>query len=131
MTETSAIEVNYPDPDLKGFKVNLQYMSRDRLQKLRKRATTTGFNKTTRQPEDVVDEDLFYKLYVAEALKGWSGLKLSYLKELMPVNLGEIDENSELDFNEENALNLVQNSSDFDTWISAVINDVSLFNKTV
>jgi len=132
LSASSLITLAYPDPDLKGFEVNLQYMSRDLLQKLRKQATTIGFNKTTRQPEEAIDDDLFYKLYVGEALKGWSGLKIKYLAELMPVDLSSVtDTEAEFPFSAEAATTLVKNSTAFDNWLMAVINDVSLFNKTV
>ena len=132
LSSTSTISIEYPDPDLKGFKIDVQYMSRDLLQKLRKQATTMGFNKTTRQPEETVDDDLFYKLYVGTAIKGWKGLKFIYLNDLMPVDLSEVpDKEAEFPFTDEAAITLVQNSPTFDTWIMAVINDVSLFNKTV
>lgn len=131
LTETSAISVDYPNPELKGFKIKLKYMSRDTIQKLRKQSTVMGFNKTTRMPEEEIDDDLFYKLYVNTAITDWSGLKLSYLKDLMVVDLTGIDETKELPFSAENAVMLVKNSVDFDTWVMAVINDVATFNKTV
>jgi hypothetical protein len=132
LSASSLITIAYPDPDLKGFEVSLQYMSRDLLQKLRKQATTIGFNKATRLPEEAIDDDLFYKLYVGAALKGWTGLKIKYLAELMPVDLSSVtDTEAEFPFSEEAATTLVKNSTAFDNWLMAVINDVSLFNKTV
>jgi len=132
LSSTSTVSVDYPDPDLKGFTISVQYMSRDLIQTLRKKATTIGFNKSTRQPEETIDEDLFYKLYVGSAIKGWTGLKLKYLNELMPTDLtGVPDTEAELEYTDDSALTLVQNSANFDAWIMAVINDVSLFNKTV
>ena len=132
LSTTSTISVEYPDPDLKGFSIDVQYMSRDLIQKIRKQATTMGFNKNTRQPEETVDDDLFYKLYVGAAIKGWSGLKIRYLNDLMPTDLSKVPD-TEVDFpyTPEAAVLLTQNSANFDTWIMAVINDVALFNKTV
>ena len=131
LSKSSIITVAHPDPDLKGFEIKLQYMSRDLLAKIRKQATTIGFDKKTRQPEETVDDELFYKLYVTEAIKGWSGLKLGHLKSLTVVDLGAQDLEAELEYSQSNAVSLVKNSTDFDNWVMAVINDVSLFNKAV
>lgn len=126
------IEINYPNPDMKGFKVKLRYMSKDLQEDIRKKATILGFDNRTNAPVEKLDDDLFYKLYVQNALIGWSGLKLKYLDSMVPVNFpAGTDLEQELPFSEENALMLVKNSTNFDVWLTKTINDVAVFNKTV
>lgn len=128
VVESKTVTVEHPQFD--GFKVELAYISKDKLKKLADRATTQKFNKRTHQPEDEIDSDMFLKIYTAELVKGWTGLKAKYLPELLPVNLESVDPESEVEFNEDNALLLMQKSTDFDQWVSTVINDVANFNKS-
>ena len=54
-SKTVAIDFDgYPD-----FSVELTYLAREELVKLRKRCVTTKFNKKTHQPEEHVEEDKF------------------------------------------------------------------------
>jgi len=127
VTTGKTIEVEFPGLD--GFLVTLGYISREALQKLRREATKLGFDKKTRAPKEELDEELFTELYTKQTLLGWKGLKLKYLKELMVVDLGEFDEELELPYSEEQALDLIKNSTVFDTWVSQTILDISNFNK--
>lgn len=124
------IEVEHPEFD--GFVVEVAYISKDLTKKLLDRATTIKYSKTARGPEETVDNDLFLKLYTAELIKGWKGLKLSYLPELLPVDFSslEYEPDDELEYSEENALDLMKNAGDFDNWLTSVIKDVKNFNKS-
>lgn len=129
IVENKTIKVNHPYLD--GFIVELASVSRETLKKIMKKATTQSFDRKTHQPKEEIDDALFLELYVAEVVKGWSGLKYSHLVELMPINLEDIeDTEEELEYSKDNALTLMQNSSDFDTWVSTVIGDVKNFNKS-
>lgn len=126
LTPSKTVEVDFPDKP--GFKVKLAFLSREELVKLRKSCVTTKFNKRTRQPEDELNEDLFLKNYVNSVVKGWTGLKYSYLNTLMLVDLAGVkDLDEELEFNEENALVMMRNSSEFDTFVTEVVGDLGNF----
>ena len=126
LTPSKTVEVDFPDKS--GFKVKLAFLSREELVKLRKACVTTKFNKRTRQPEDELNEDLFLKNYVNSVVKGWTGLKYSYLNTLMLVDLAGVkDLDEELEFNEENALVMMRNSSEFDTFVTEVVGDLGNF----
>ena len=67
--------------------------------KLRKKAITTKINRRTRQPEEELNEEVFLKEYTKAVIKGWSGLKMKYLVQLIPVDEDKIaDMESELPF---------------------------------
>lgn len=127
ITNNTTVEVEHPN--LEGFVVTIGYMSKDKTKKIIDRATTTKFSKITHKLEEDVDSDLFLKLYTKELIKGWKGLKLSYLLELIPVDLADYDLDDELEYSESSALDLMKGSSDFDNWLSAVVADVGNFNK--
>ena len=128
LTPSKVVEVDFQDKT--GFKVKVAFLSREELIKLRKACVTTKFDRKTRQPIEELNEELFTKNYVAAVVKGWTGLKYSYLQDLMLVDLASIkDLNEELEFSEENALVLMKNSTEFDGFISDVTSDLTNFQK--
>ena len=117
------VEVEYPG--MPGFKVNVCFLSRETLISIRKKATKQTFK--NRQPVEELNDDLFLQLYVQAAVKGWTGLKLSYLEQLAPVDLSGQDMSSNLDFSEENALFLMKSSANFDAFVSETVTDLGNF----
>lgn len=128
VTEKEVV-VEYPDPDLEGFEVTIAYLPREALQKIRKKCTSTKYSKKTHQLEEVMNNDLFLELYVQKLIKGWTGLKMGYLKELMTVSVLDVDLEKDLEYTEDNALVLMKSSTIFDSWITDVTSDISVFNK--
>jgi hypothetical protein len=120
-------EVDSEYPGMPGFIVSLSFLSRETLQAIRKKATKTTFKKHT--PVEALDDDLFLELYVKAAIRGWKGLTLAYLQNLAPVDLGENDLSQELAYSEENALYLMKNSGQFDSFVSDVVSDLGNFSK--
>jgi hypothetical protein len=124
LVPSKALEVEYPGmPD---FKIDLAFLSRETLQTIRKKATKTTFK--NRQPVEELNDDLFLELYVKASIKGWSGLKLKYLEQLAPVDLTGQDADAELEYSEENALYLMKNSTNFDSFISEQVTDLGNFS---
>jgi hypothetical protein len=126
LVPSKSVEVEYPG--MPGFVVNLAFLSRETLINIRKKSTKTTFK--NRQAAEEFNEDLFLQLYVDSAVKGWSGLKLSYLEQLAPVELTGQDMDAELEFTPENALYLMKNSSNFDAFVSEQVSDLGNFSKT-
>lgn len=115
-------------PGFADFKVQLNFLSRETLVGIRKKATKITFK--NRQPTEELDDDLFLQLYVAAAIKGWTGFKLTYLEQLAPVDLKGQDMKAELEFSDENALFLMKASSNFDSWISEQVTELGNFQKS-
>lgn len=123
------IEVEHPLFD--EFKVKIAFVSKEMIKKLITKATSIQYDSKARQQIEKVDDELFLKLYTSSIIKGWKGLKLKYLPELIPVDMDQLgEENEELVYSEDNALALMKNSTDFDAWISSVISDIKNFNKS-
>jgi hypothetical protein len=110
-----------------GMTVDLCYLAREELLKLRKKCVTTKFNKKTRQPEEVLDEEKFLTEYVKSVIKGWSGLKYRYLEELLLVDVADLDPDDELPYTQDNAELLMKNSNEFDTWVTETVGDLENF----
>ena len=117
-------------PGLDGFEVELANLSRKELVNLRKRCTQNKFNRKTRAFEESLDDDKFVKNFTEATVKSWKGLKLNYLEDLVLVDLGGQDGEKELPFSIENALQLVENSSEFDNWLNEVVFDLENFRTS-
>lgn len=114
-------------PGCAGFSVEVANLSKKELVALRKRCVSTKFDRKTRQPEEVLDEDKFVKEFTEATIKSWKGFKLKYLEELILVDLSKHDPDDELPFDQEQAQVLIQNSTEFDTWINEVVFDLDNF----
>jgi len=114
-------------PGLDGFEVELANLSRKELVNLRKKCTSNKFNRKTRAFEESLDDEKFVKEFTEATVKGWKGLKLGYLEDLILVDLKGQDPEMEMEFSEENAQILVENSSEFDNWLNEVVFDLENF----
>ena len=122
-TKTTWVEF----PGLDGFEVELANLSRKELLALRKRCTQNKFNRKTRGFEETLDDEKFVKEFTQATVKGWKGLKLKYLEDLVLVDLKGQDTEIELDYTEDNANQLVDNSSEFDNCLTEVVFDLDNF----
>ena len=115
-------------PEIEGFEINLIYLTRDDLMKVRNRALTYKFNKRTRQREEEVDNDKFLEAYAEKAIKGWRGLKVKHLPILLPVDISTLDGEENVEYTEDDALDLLKNSTIFDQFITDCMNDFEQFS---
>lgn len=120
------VEVEYPG--MPGFKINVVFLTREKLVSIRKSATKTTFK--NRQPVEEMDDDVFLKLYVEAAIKNWSGLTFAYLEQLAPIDMTGQDPENTLAFSKDNALFLMKSSANFDGFISEKVTELSNFKQT-
>jgi len=118
-------------PGLNGFEVELANLSRKELTNLRKKCTINKFNRKTRQFEDELNDEKFVIEFTKATVKNWKGLKLEFLQDLLLVDLEGQDSNKEMEFSEENAQVLVENSSEFDNWLNEVVFDLENFRTKI
>jgi hypothetical protein len=129
MTPTKTVEFDYPGCE--GFKVKLCYLAREELMKLRNRCVSQVFNKKTRGYEEKMDDDKFLAEYTTAVIKGWSGFKLGYAKNMLLLgDMSPEDEEKELEFSKENVEVLMKNSNDFDTWVTEQVGDLENFTQS-
>ena len=124
-TKTTWVEF----PGLHNFEVELANLSRKELVALRKKCTNNKFNRKTRGFEETLDDEKFVREFTESTVKNWKGLKLSYLEDLLLVDLKGQDVESELEYSKNNAESLVENSSEFDNWLNEVVFDLENFRS--
>lgn len=127
MTPSKTVSIDFPG--YSGMKVDLCYLAREELLKLRKKCVSTKFDRKTRQPEEILDEEKFLVEYCEAVIKGWSGLKYRYLEELLLVDVSSLDADDELAYTKDNAELLMRNSSTFDTWVTETVGDLENFTS--
>lgn len=125
MVDTKAAWIDFPG--LKGFEVEVANLSRKELTGLRKKCTSTKFDRKTRQALEVLDEEKFVTEFTNSVVKNWKGLTLEHLETLILVDISEEDSSKELEFSKENAETLVSSSTEFDTWLNEVVFDLDNF----
>ena len=116
-------------PGLDGFSIELANLSRKELVNLRKRCTVNKFDRKTRIFNEELDEGKFVKEFTAATIQNWKGLKLAYLEDLILVDLKGQDPETIVEWNQENAEVLVENSSEFDNWLNEVVFDLENFRS--
>lgn len=125
MTPSKTVSLEFPG--YSDMEVSLCYLAREELLKLRKKCVTTKFDKKTRQPEEILDEEKFLVEYCRAVIKGWTGLKYSYLEELLLVDISNLDPNDQLAYTQDNAETLMKNSTVFDGWVTETVGDLENF----
>lgn len=125
MVDTKSAWIDFPG--MKGFEVEVTHLSRSELTKLRKRCITHKFDRSTRQQVEHLDEEKFVDQFTKAVITNWSGLKLKYLEELLPVDLSNADPEEELAYSPDNAKELVSGSTEFDQWLNEVVFDLQNF----
>jgi hypothetical protein len=128
MTPSKTVTMDYPGID--GFTVDITYLAREELLKLRNRCLKQKFNKKTRQFEEELNDDRFLTEYVKGVIQNWSGLKYRRLEELLLVDVSHLDPEDELPFSQDNAELLMKNAADFDTWVTETVGNLENFTDS-
>ena len=125
MVDTKAVWVDFSG--LTGFEVEVANLSRKELNGLRKKCTSTKFDRKTRQAIEDLDEEKFVVEFTRSVVKNWKGLTLEHLETLLLVDIEGQDPKAELEYTQENAQLLVSSSTEFDTWLNEVVFDLDNF----
>lgn len=128
LTPSKTVTVDYPE--FEGFSVQLCYLSREELVKLRARCLSQKFNRKTRGFEEILDDDKFIVEYCKAVIKGWKGLKYKYLEKMLLLDVSSVDLEDELPYTQEDAEIMMKNASDFDTWVTEVVADLENFTSS-
>lgn len=116
-------------PDIDGFVVDLCYLGRERMVKLRNQSLEYKFNKRTRQREEEVNSEKFLELYSEAVIKGWSGLTIRGLASLIPIDMAGMTPSEEVPYTAEDALLLLKNSTIFDQFVTDTLNNFDVFER--
>ena len=124
---TSSKTVSCDFPGYVGMSVDICYLAREELVKLRKRCLSNKWDKKTHQLTEELDEEKFLIEYCKAVIKGWKGLKYQYLEELLLVDVASFDPDDELPYSKDNAELLMKNAASFDTWVTETVGDLENF----
>lgn len=127
MTPSKTVSIDFPR--FKGVSIEICFLAREELIKLRKRCMSTKWDKKSHQPFEEMDEDKFIVEYTKAVIKGWKGLKFSYLEELLLVDVSQFEPDDELPYTHDNAETLMQNGADFDSWVTEMVGDLENFTR--
>tara|TARA_B100000214_G_scaffold141438_1_gene101091 strand:+ start:1553 stop:1990 length:438 start_codon:yes stop_codon:yes gene_type:complete len=125
MTPSKTVSIDYPR--FKGMTIDLCYLAREELIKLRKKCMSTKWDKKSHQPLEEFDEEKFIVQYCTAVVKGWKGLKYKYLEELLLVDISGLEPEDCLPYTQENAELLMKNANDFDSWVTETVGDLENF----
>ena len=125
MTPSKTVSCDFPG--YSGMTVDLCYLAREELVKLRKKCLTTKWDKKTHQPIEEFDDEKFIVEYCKAVIKGWKGLKYSYLEELLLVDISGLNPEDCLPYTQDNSELLMKNATDFDTWVTETVGDLENF----
>jgi len=125
---TNSKQVTLPFPGYNRFDVTINFLSRELLVSIRKKATRTSY--VGRELKEELSDQLFLQLYTKAAIAGWKGLTFKILNEIAPVDVGVQKPEDELEFSDENALVLMQSSTVFDSFISEACTSLGNFNNS-
>ncbi len=127
MVDSKSAWVDYPGLD--GFKVEVATLARQELISLRKSCMFQKFDRKSHQKVDELDETKFIRKFTEATVKSWDGLKFKYLEDLIPVDISGQDPEDNMPFTLDDAILLVSNSGDFDTWLNEVVFDLDNFRS--
>ncbi len=125
MVDSKTAWVSYPEFD--GFEVEVACLARQELISLRKSCMFEKFDRKTHTKTETLDEPKFIKRFTEATVKNWKGLKYKYLESLIPVDISAVDPEEEMPYSHEDAVLLVSNSGDFDTWLNDTVFDLDNF----
>lgn len=127
MVDTKSAIVEYPG--ISNWKIEIAQLSRPELMKLRKSCTYTRIDRKTRAPMEEIDDKKFIQKFSQATVKGWKGLKVKDLENLLLVDVSKEDPEKEVPYSPEDAALLIENSAEFDTWLNDAIFDLDNFRS--
>lgn len=125
-TDTQPTWVEYPaNPK---FRLQLSYLGRQDLRKIYKTCLKTTWNMSNHRREEMLDEDKFQDIYLNKIILCWEGLTIDVLKSIVPIKVdSEVPEDYIFPYTLENKKLLVDNSPDFDNWLTEIALDFETF----
>ena len=125
-------EVTVPFLDLEDVYITIAKLSSEDILAIRKKCSIgKRMNTATKDWEEQIDNEKFLRKYSDEVIIGWKGLKGKHLLELIMINLPEDKLEEDVECTSDNKYALLENSNDVDNFLSAVLNNVAVFNNQI
>jgi hypothetical protein len=112
-----------------GIFFHLKFTARNDLMRMMKESTIMRYNPSTKTREPSLDGDKLIRKYCAAAVEGWHGMTPRNLSRLIPMkNVPEEQLDVEIQFSQDQLVELVKNSAEIDTFLQQTATDVNYFN---
>lgn len=127
--ETVAV-LNYPD--VEGFKVKLRYLGKRELKDIYNDCITNVIDPKTRTSVERLNKEKFANIMAERVVIEWEGLTLKGLNKLVPLDPEQVtDGNIIVESTFENKKELLENSSEFDGWVTETTRELSNFSEDI
>ena len=117
-------------PEIQGFKLQLTYLSNKQIQDITNKSMTKKYSKITKTYHSELNDSTYTKNLIPRIIKGWSGLTVSGLAKLVLVDYNDEMADEEIEYTEDNAIELCEQSVDFTNWVVSMSRDLENFSKT-
>jgi hypothetical protein len=125
MVDTKSAWTSYPG--ISDWEIEIANLSRPELMRLRQSCMYQKMDRKLRVPIETLDEEKFVEKFTAATIKGWKGLKVKHLEDLLLVDIAGQDPEQDIPYTPEDAKELVKNSSEFDNWLNDAVFDLDNF----
>jgi hypothetical protein len=112
------------------FEIRVGYYGRDQMKKVWEQSKDIEVDPRTLRTEEKLNDERFKEQYVEKVIKEWKGLTEDVLRRLIVLRTNmDLPPGFEVPCTKENKLFLINNSVEFDQWLSLVVSNVANFNN--
>lgn len=111
-----------------GIEFELAYVGRPELDALVRKHTRAKFVKG--RAIEQLDEDAFSLALVKRAIKGWRGVTVGALAKVLPIEIGELDPDTVVEFTPADMAVLANGAYGFAGWLNTQMMDLEQFRAS-
>lgn len=102
-----------------GFQIELAHLSKKALESMVRRCIKSVYDRQVKRQVERLDNEALYALYAQNVVLNWKGLDVGGLKKLVAIKVPEgTNDNTPVDYSEENVIHLLDNARALDNWIT-------------
>lgn len=114
---------------MRDFEVEICYISKSKLEEIRKNAQVMKTDDETGMPYTDIDRDKFQEEYASTIITGWKGLTGETLARMLLIDEEDLDLDEEIDYSVDNAIYLIKNCEKFDAWLRGKLSNLDNFRN--
>ncbi len=119
-------------PGIEGFKVTLKHMDKEEMKRVYDTCTVKRYNMKTKAYDVDFQPERFKKYLAENIIKTWDGLTYERLNKLVVLDTEKLKDAGIkpadlFEATDENKIELLDSSVDFDNWVSDMIKEVQNF----
>ena len=110
-----------------SFKCELRFLRAADITKINERATKPVFDRDLGAEIDKQDPEIFSQEVAKHCLVGWEGLTFETVVNLLPLDESGLDLKEEIEYSQEDALELMAEAPRFTSWVLERVRDLENF----